>query len=107
MSSDAAGKGVGVKGVAEETLGVMSFGKFEDLRFLQIRRIRTRVTTNTHDTIAPIIPPQGGVELELEWLGEVVLESVPMVEIFGKNETRMVGKGESQGSGTGSQRARE
>ena len=54
-----AGKGVGVRGVVEES---MPLG---DLCFLQITKRRMPMTITKHDTIAPIIPAQGVLELDL------------------------------------------
>lgn len=70
--SDDGGKGVGVRGEREVEPGIVFF---EDLRFLQRMKRSMKMTINKHDTIAPIIPPQGVVELELEGLGEG-LESI-------------------------------
>jgi hypothetical protein len=67
VSSDEEGKGVGVSGERGVELGLMLLGVF---RLLQRRKRSMKRIINKHDTIAPIIPPQGIVECELEGLGE-------------------------------------
>jgi hypothetical protein len=96
-SSDAVGKGVGVRGGVEEGPGTRMafFDKLDDLCFLQRTIRRTTMTSNNPATIAPIIPPQGvfelelAVELELELVGRLV-ESTKVDEGDGMNEVSMV-----------------